>query len=257
MSVASSKAVAYANGVAYWMGKEKFYKYDGTVQPLRCDVRKFIFDDLDKGQYEQTFAGTLEEYHEIWWFYVSKDNTSKVAPDKYVVYNYLEDIWYIGTMDRSAWLDSPINDFPLAATNTYNLVEHENGNDDGQGATNIALNSYITSGRFGIESGTSFTFVDKLIPDMSFVGSDSNAPSVDFTVLAGNEPGSLDHASVGGGSEREVQVLTEIDNYTDIVNIRMRGREMALKVASDSLGTRWQLGTPRINMRPDGRRGAK
>ena len=257
MSVASSKAVAYANGVAYWMGKEKFYKYDGTVQPLRCDVRKFIFDDLDKGQYEQTFAGTLEEYHEIWWFYVSKDNTSKVAPDKYVVYNYLEDIWYIGTMDRSAWLDSPINDFPLAATNTYNLVEHENGNDDGQGATNVALNSYITSGRFGIESGTSFTFVDKLIPDMSFVGSDSNAPSVDFIVLAGNEPGSLDHASVGGGSEREVQVSTEIDNYTDIVNIRMRGREMALKVASDSLGTRWQLGTPRINMRPDGRRGAK
>jgi hypothetical protein len=257
MSVASSKAVAYANGVAYWMGKEKFYKYDGTVQPLRCDVRKFIFDDLDKGQYEQTFAGTLEEYHEIWWFYVSKDNQFRVAPDKYVVYNYLEDIWYIGTMDRSAWLDSPINDFPLAATNTYNLVEHENGNDDGQGATNVALNSYITSGRFGIESGTSFTFVDKLIPDMSFVGSDSNAPSVDFTVLAGNEPGSLDHASVGGGSEREVQVLTEIDNYTDIVNIRMRGREMALKVASDSLGTRWQLGTPRINMRPDGRRGAK
>ena len=257
MSVASSKAVAYANGVAYWMGKEKFYKYDGTVQPIRCDVRKFIFDDLDKGQYEQTFAGTLEEYHEIWWFYVSKDNQFRVAPDKYVVYNYLEDIWYIGTMDRSAWLDSPINDFPLAATNTYNLVEHENGNDDGQGATNIALNSYITSGRFGIESGTSFTFVDKLIPDMSFVGSDSNAPSVDFTVLAGNEPGSLDHASVGGGSEREVQVSTEIDNYTDIVNIRMRGREMALKVASDSLGTRWQLGTPRINMRPDGRRGAK
>ena len=257
MSVASSKAVAYANGVAYWMGKEKFYKYDGTVQPIRCDVRKFIFDDLDKGQYAQTFAGTLEEYHEIWWFYVSKDNTSKVAPDKYVVYNYLEDIWYIGTMDRSAWLDSPINDFPLAATNTYNLVEHENGNDDGQGATNIALNSYITSGRFGIESGTSFTFVDKLVPDMSFVGSDSDAPSVDFTILAGNEPGSLDHASVGGGSEREVQVSTEIDNYTDIVNIRMRGRDMALKVSSDSLGTRWQLGTPRLNMRPDGRRGAK
>lgn len=257
MSVASSKAVAYANGVAYWMGKEKFYKYDGTVQPLRCDVRKFIFDDLDKGQYEQTFAGTLEEYHEIWWFYVSKDNQFRVAPDKYVVYNYLEDIWYVGTMDRSAWLDSPINDFPLAATNTYNLVEHENGNDDGQGDTNIAINSYITSGRFGIEAGSSFTFVDKLIPDMSFVGSDSNAPNVDFTVLAGNEPGSLDHASVGGGSEREVQVSTEIDNYTDIVNIRMRGREMALKVASDSLGTRWQLGTPRINMRPDGRRGAK
>jgi len=215
MSVASSKAVAYANGVAYWMGKEKFYKYDGTVQPLRCDVRKFIFDDLDKGQYEQTFAGTLEEYHEIWWFYVSKDNTSKVAPDKYV----------------------------------------------GQGDTNIAINSYITSGRFGIEAGSSFTFVDKLIPDMSFVGSDSNAPSVDFALFADDAPGRERRGSdsVGGNAEQPVHVLsvTNVDNYTDIVNIRMRGREMALKVASDSLGTRWQLGTPRINMRPDGRRGAK
>lgn len=257
MSVISSKAAAYANGVAYWMGVNKFYKYDGTVQPLRCDVRKFIFDDMNPGQHRQVFAGTVEEYHEIWWFYVSKDNTAKVAPDKYVVYNYAEDIWYVVTLDRSAWLDSPINDFPLAATNTYNLVEHENGNDDGQVAINKPVNAHITSGRFGIEAGSSFTFVDKLIPDMSFVGSDSDAPSVDFTVLAGNEPGSLDHASVGGGSEREVQVSTEVDNYTDIVNIRMRGREMALKVASNSLGTRWQLGTPRINMRPDGRRGAK
>ena len=252
MSVASSKAVAYANGVAYWMGKEKFYKYDGTVQPLRCDVRKYVFDDLDKGQYEQVFAGTLEEYHEIWWFYC---DSQRVAPNKYVVYNYLEDIWYIGSMDRSAWYDSPINDFPLAATDTYNLVEHENGNDDGQGATSSAINAYITSGRFGIESGNSFTFVDKLIPDMSFVGSDSNNPSADLTILAGDEPGALDHASVGGDSEKEVQVLTTVDNYTDIINIRMRGRDMAIKVSSDSLGTRWQLGTPRLNMRPDGRRG--
>lgn len=257
LSVISSKAAAYANGVAYWMGVNKFYKYDGTVQPLRCDVRKFIFDDMNPGQQGQVFAGTVEEYHEIWWFYVSKTNTSKISPDKYVVYNYAEDIWYIGTLDRSAWLDSPINDFPLAATNTFNLVEHENGNDDAQAATTQPINAHITSGRFGIESGNSFTFVDKLIPDMSFVGSDSDAPSVDFEILADNEPGALDHSSVGGGSEREVQVSTEIDNYTDIVNIRMRGRDMALKISSDSLGTRWQLGTPRLNMRPDGRRGAK
>jgi hypothetical protein len=255
MSVISSKAAAYANGVAYWMGVGKFYKYDGAVQPLRCDVRKFVFDDMNPGQQGQVFAGSLEEYHEIWWFYVSKSNTAKVAPDKYVVYNYAEDIWYVGTLDRSAWLDSPINDFPLAATNTYNLVEHENGNDDGQAATTSPINAFITSGRFGIESGNSFTFVDKLVPDMSFVGSDSDAPSVDFTVLAADEPGALDNGSEGGNSEKQVQVSTEIDNYTDIVNIRMRGRDMALKISSDSLGTRWQLGTPRLNMRPDGRRG--
>jgi len=259
MSVASSKAVAYANGVAYWMGKEKFYKYDGTVQPLRCDVRKFIFDDLDKGQYAQTFAGTLEEYHEIWWFYVSDSNTSRVAPDKYVVYNYLEDIWYVGTMDRSAWLDSPINDFPLAATNTYNLVEHENGNDDGQGATNIAIDAYITSGQFGIESGTSFTFVDKLIPDVTFVGSSSATPSVDMSLLASSEPGAANNnpLSQGGNSEKEVILVAEtVDQYTEQVDIRVRGRQMAIKLASDSLGTKWQLGTPRLNMRPDGRRGS-
>ncbi len=259
MSVASSKAVAYANGVAYWMGKEKFYKYDGTVQPLRCDVRKFIFDDLDKGQYAPTFAGTLEEYHEIWWFYVSDSNTSRVAPDKYVVYNYLEDIWYVGTMDRSAWLDSPINDFPLAATNTYNLVEHENGNDDGQGATNIAIDAYITSGQFGIESGTSFTFVDKLIPDVTFVGSSSATPSVDMSLLASSEPGAANNnpLSQGGNSEKEVILVAEtVDQYTEQVDIRVRGRQMAIKLASDSLGTKWQLGTPRLNMRPDGRRGS-
>jgi hypothetical protein len=259
MSVISSKAAAYANGVAYWMGIGKFYKYDGAVQPLRCDVRKFVFDDMNLGQQGQVFAGSLEEYHEIWWFYVSKSNTAKIAPDKYVVYNYAEDIWYVGTLDRSAWLDSPINDFPLAATNTYNLVEHENGNDDGQAATTQPINAHITSGKFGIESGNSFTFVDKLVPDMSFVGSDSNAPNVDFALFADDAPGRerLGSDSVGGNAEQPVYVLsvTNVDNYTDIVNIRMRGRDMAIKISSDSLGTRWQLGTPRLNMRPDGRRG--
>lgn len=259
MSVISSKAAAYANGVAYWMGVGKFYKYDGTVQPLRCDVRKFVFDDMNPGQQGQVFAGSLEEYHEIWWFYVSKSNTTKVAPDKYVVYNYAEDIWYVGTLDRSAWLDSPINDFPLAATNTYNLVEHENGNDDGQAATTQPINAHITSGKFGIESGNSFTFVDKLVPDMSFVGSDSNAPNVYFALFADDAPGRerLGSDSVGGNAEQPVYVLsvTNVDNYTDIVNIRMRGRDMAIKISSDSKGTRWQLGTPRLNMRPDGRRG--
>jgi len=256
LSVASSKAVAYANGVAYWMGKEKFYRYDGTVQPLRCDVRKHVFDDLDKGQYEQVFAGTLEEYHEIWWFYC---DSQRVAPNKYVVYNYLEDIWYVGTMGRSAWYDSPINDFPLAATDTYNLVEHENGNDNGQGATLEAIDSFITSGQFGIESGTSFTFIDKVVPDISFVGSTAGSPSVEMSLLASSEPGSADNnpASEGGVNEGQVALAVDtVDEYTDQLDVRVRGRQMAIKVQSASLGTKWQLGTPRLNMRPDGRRGS-
>lgn len=257
MSVISSKAAAYANGVAYWMGVGKFYKYDGTVQPLRCDVRKFIFDDMNPGQQGQVFAGSLEEYHEIWWFYVSKSNTAKVAPDKYVVYNYIDDVWYVGTLDRSAWFDSPINDFPLAATNTYNLVEHENGNDDGQAATVTPINAFITSGQFGIESGNSFAFVDKLIPDVSFTASSTDSPSVEFTTLASSEPGSLNNnpLSEGGNSSGQVLGTAIVDNYTDQLDIRARGRQMAIKISSDSLGTRWQLGTPRLNMRPDGRRG--
>lgn len=256
LSVASSKAVAYANGVAYWMGKEKFYKYDGAVQPLRCDVRKHVFDDLDKGQYEQVFAGTLEEYHEIWWFYC---DSQRVAPNKYVVYNYLEDIWYVGTMGRSAWYDSPINDFPLAATDTYNLVEHENGNDNGQGATLEAIDSFITSGQFGIESGTSFTFIDKVVPDLSFVGSNASSPSVEMSLLASSEPGSADNnpASEGGVNEGQVALAVgTVDEYTEQLDVRVRGRQMAIKVQSTALGTKWQLGTPRLNMRPDGRRGS-
>ena len=258
LSVISSKAAAYANGVAYWMGVGKFYKYDGTVQPLRCDVRKFVFDDMDDGQQRQVFAGTIEEYHEVWWFYVSDSNVSKVAPDKYVVYNYAEDIWYVGTLDRSAWLDSSINDFPLAATNTNNLVEHENGNDDGQAAEVVAIDSFITSGQFGIESGNSFTFVDKLIPDLQFLGSDSASPSVDITLLASSEPGAADNSplSAGGNSSLEVLSSNAVDQYTDQLNIRVRGRQMAIKVSSDARGTKWQLGTPTINMRPDGRRGS-
>lgn len=255
LSVASSKAAAYANGVTYWMGKEKFYKYDGTVQPLRCDVRKYVFDDLDRGQYEQTFAGTLEEYHEIWWFYC---DSQRVAPNKYVVYNYLEDIWYVGSMGRSAWYDSPINDFPLAATDTYNLVEHENGNDNGQGATLEAIDSFITSGQFGIESGTSFTFIDKVVPDLSFVGSSAGSPSVEMSLLASSEPGAADNipASEGGVNEGQVVLAVDtVDEYTDQLDVRVRGRQMAIKVRSNALGTKWQLGTPRLNMRPDGRRG--
>ena len=258
ISVASSKAAAYANGVAYWMGKEKFYKYDGTVQALRCDVRKFVFDDMDKGQYEQVFAGTLEEYHEIWWFYVSTSNTSQVSPDKYVVYNYVDDIWYIGTLGRSAWLDSKINDFPIAATDTFNLVEHEHGSDDGQAVNIAAITSHITSGQFGIESGNSFSFVDRLIPDLSFVGSEVDSPSATISLLASSEPGSGDNSplSEGGNNSQEVIVAEEIDQYTDKLDLRVRGRQIAIKVESSSEGTKWQLGTPRINMRPDGRRGS-
>ena len=255
ISVASSKAAAYANGVTYWMGKEKFYKYDGTVQPLRCDVRKYIFDDLEQGQYGQVFAGTLEEYHEVWWFYCSEE---RVAPNKYVVYNYLEDIWYYGTLDRSAWLDSTINDFPLAATESYNLVEHENGLDNNQDASTTPITAFITSGQFGIESGNSFTFVDRIIPDIQFLGSASDGDiSTTLSILGASESGAAnnDPLSEGGNSDGPVVTTNSVDQYTKQLDVRVRGRQIAVKVESNTLGVKWQLGTLRLNMRPDGRRG--
>lgn len=257
MSIASSKAVAYVNGVAYWMGVGKFYKYDGTAQPMRCDVRTYIFEDLDETQYPQVFAGTLEEYHEVWWFYCSKDNVNNVAPDKYVVYNYMDDIWYYGTMDRSAWLDSPLNDFPLAATSVNNLVEHEVGNDDGKEADTQPINAYIESGQFGIESGTSFTFIDKIIPDVSFVGSSSGGPAVTMSLLGASEPGAAnnDPLSEGGNSSGTVLSQNTVEQYTEQLDTRVRGRQLAIKIESTEAGVAWQLGTPRLNMRPDGRRG--
>ena len=257
MSIASSKAVAYVNGVAYWMGVGKFYKYDGTAQPMRCDVRTYIFEDLDETQYAQVFAGTLEEYHEVWWFYCSEDNVNNVAPDKYVVYNYMDDIWYYGTMDRSAWLDSPLNDFPLAATSVNNLVEHEVGNDDGKEADTQPITAYIESGQFGIESGTSFTFIDKIIPDVSFVGSNSGGPAVTMSLLGSSEPGAAnnDPLSEGGNSSGTVLSQNTVEQYTEQLDTRVRGRQLAIKIESTEAGVAWQLGTPRLNMRPDGRRG--
>ena len=138
ISVASQNCVAYANGVAYWMGKDKFYKYDGRTQPLRCDLRRFIFTDFNTEQYDQVFAGTNESFHEIWWFYCSSNVTDI---DRYVVYNYVEDAWYYGTMARTAWLDSGLRDNPLAATYSYNLVNHEQGNDDNETATTQPINA--------------------------------------------------------------------------------------------------------------------
>jgi len=281
ISVASSKAVAYANGVAYWMGKGKFYKYDGTVQPLRCDVQRFVFSGdtssttrhLDINQQEQVFAGTLEEFHEIWWFYSSVSN-GKSEPDKYVVYNYAEDIWYYGHLRRSAWLDSPINDFPLAATSTNNLVEHENGLMDNEGASSASFTSNIRSNSFTLDDGDRFMHVDKILPDIDF-GESSSGAKVNMYMLPTDNPGSGyydDVTNLAGDIDQEgfnakgsqVTVLYT-DNFnsrnstgttTRELSTRYRGRDMALVITDyGSRDVKWQLGTPIINLRPDGRRG--
>ena len=254
-SIAGQNAVAYANGVAFWMGIDKFYKYDGRAQPLRCDLRKFIFDDFNRQQFSQVVAGTNEAYHEVWWFYCSANATQN---DRYVVYNYMEDIWYYGNLGRSAWLDSGLRDYPLAATFTNNLVNHEQGIDDNETGTTLPIHSYIASTQFDLGDGDRFAFIYRMLPDLRFDGSTTGSPSVTMTLLPLANSGSGYNSPLSEGGTNTATVtrtsVLPIEQYTGQVYTRVRGRQLALKIESDGEGVQWQLGTPRIDMRPDGRR---
>jgi len=254
-SIASKASVAYANGVAYWMGRDKFYKYDGTTQPLRCDLRKFIFNDFNDSQYNQVTSGTNEAFHEVWWFYPSSISSTN---DKYVVYNYQEDIWYYGTMGRTAWLDSGLQGHPYAATYNNTLVEHEVGNDDAETATVNPINAYITSAQFDIDDGDKFSFVSRLLPDVTFDGStvDGAAINMSLSTLKNSGAGRKTPASTGGNSSGDVlrTVTTPVEEYTGQINMRIRGRQISLKLESTASGVAWQSGVQRLDIRPDGRR---
>jgi hypothetical protein len=255
VSIASQNAVAYANGTAYWMGNDKFYKYDGRAQPLRCDLRKFIFDDFNDQQYAQVISGTNESYHEVWWFYCSANSAQN---DRYVVYNYMEDIWYYGTMGRTAWLDSGLRNYPLAATYNYNLVDHEQGVDDNETGTAVPIYAYIASSEFDLNDGHQFAFIWRILPDITFSGSIVENPTATMTLLPLKNSGSgyTSPTSAGGvdsGTITRTAVLP-IEKFTGQIYTRVRGRQLAMKIESTGLGVAWQLGAPRLDMRPDGRR---
>ena len=186
-SITSQNSVAYANGVSYWMGKDKFYKYDGRAQPLPCDLRKHVFTDFNTLQYNQVFGGSNEAFHEVWWFYCS---SSATAIDRYVVYNYLEDIWYYGSMARTAWLDSGLRSFPLAATYNSLLVDHENGIDDNETSTSAAISAFITSAEFDLDDGHQFMLMSRVLPDVSFEGSTADSPVINMTFFPTKSSGS-------------------------------------------------------------------
>jgi len=254
ISIISPNAVAQASGIVYWMGVDKFYAYDGRIQTLNCDLRRFIFQDINLTQESQVFAGTNEGFNEVWWFYCSADVT---AVDRYVVYNYQEKVWYYGTMARTAWLDSGLQPSPLAATYTYNLVNQEQGLDDKETATTTAINAYISSSEFDIGDGHNFGFVWRVLPDLTFEDSVNSPtgvlPTVTMTLygLANSGSGQTSTAAqpvVKGNT----YVLTE--EFTGQIFTRMRGRQMIFKIGSNQIGTAWQLGAPRIDIRPDGRR---
>ncbi len=249
ISIVGQNAVAIASGIVYWMGVDKFYSYSGRVQTLRCDLRRHVFSNINQQQGQQVFAGTNEGFNEVWWFYCSA-NSSTV--DSYVVYNYAEDVWYYGTLARTAWIDSGLRDYPIAATYTYNLVEHENGLDNNETATPTAINAYIESAEFDIEDGQNFGFVWRMVPDLTFQGSTANTPQVTMTMYGMNGSGS----GFNTEAAKNVSQVTSstIEQFTNIIYTRIRGRQMIMKIESDQLGCTWQLGAPRIDLRPDGRR---
>lgn len=257
ISIMGQNAVAVASGVVYWMGVDKFYKYDGRVLTLRCDLRQFIYSDINMSQSQQVFAGTNEGFNEVWWFYCSADST---VVDKYVVYNYAEDIWYYGTMGRTAWLDSGLRDYPLAATYTYNLVNHEQGVDDNETETPLPIAASIGSSEFDIDDGDHFGFIWRVLPDITFRGStDGTEPQVTMTMIPMQNSGSGSNipASVGGNDSATVQRITNatIETFTGQIYVRVRGRQMIFEVSSNRIGTQWQLGAPRFDIKQDGRRG--
>ena len=255
-SIIGPNAAVVASGVIYWMGVEKFYKYDGRTQTMRCDLLRHIFQDINLAQASQVFAGTNEGFNEVWWFYCSASSTNI---DLYVIYNYSEDVWSYGTLGRTAWLDSGLRNHPLAATYSYNLVDHEQGNDDNVSGTPVAISSIIGSAEFDIDDGDHFGFVWRMLPDITFRGSDAASPQVTMTLIPMQNSGSgyNNPISVGGNSSATVTRTSTsvIEQFTGQVYVRVRGRQMIIQIESNQLGCAWQLGSPRIDIKQDGRRG--
>lgn len=255
ISLVSSDAAVVVNGVAYWMGLDTFYQYDGRVAPLPCTLRKFVFGDINLQQAGQFFAGTNEAFTEVWWFYVSAGSTTI---DRYVVYNYADKIWYHGTMHRTAWWDSALYGKPLAAFNDTVLV-HETGTDDLSTTTPAPIEAYIESAPVDIGDGDHAAFVWRMLPDITFDGSSAGNPqvTVELRPFRGSGAPVKSPQSVGGQAEGDIvrTATAVVEQYTEQVPLRVRGRQISMKLSSTALGMAWQLGTPRVDMRPDGKRG--
>ena len=255
ITIASPLSAIAVDDMVFWMGEQEFYMYSGQVQKLPCSVRAYVFDDFNQDQAEKVTASVNSSYSEIWWFYPSATVTNGLMNqniDKYVVYNYQEKVWYYGNLPRTAWIDRGIGQYPIAASIDGYLYYHEFGTDDGSVNPPAGISSYIESSQMSIGAGDNFVLLSKLIPDVTFAGSTSPSPNVDFTLETRRFPGTdYDQTKV---SNIVRSSTIPVEQYTDQVRIRMRGRSFALKIESANTGVEWRLGTPRVELRPDGRR---
>ena len=237
------------NDVVYWMGKEEFYVYAGQVQKIPCTVKDYIFSDFNRDQAEKVTAGHNSAYGEVWWFYCSGSSSNN---NKYVVFNYEQNIWYYGSMARTAWMDRGTGQYPIAASTDNYLYYHEFGEDDGSTNPVSGISAHIESSQIDIGDGEQFLFARRLIPDMTFRDSTSETPTATFTVKARDFPGATYGNTSSGDTEQSSS--SPIELFTSQIHTRIRGRSFAIKVESSQQGTAWRLGTPRIDLRPDGRR---
>jgi len=256
ISIAGPNVVSEANNVVMWMGHDKFYFYDGRVNTLPTTLKQYVFDDINLTQGDIFFSGVNSEFNEVIWFYCSA--ASNII-NRYVIYNYQEQIWYFGTLSRTAWFDSQIFKYPLATHGGY-IYKHEDGVDDGQplGASPQPINAYIQSADMAIEDGDKFILTKRVIPDINFTTSTAaTTPEVEMTVGVRNFPGAASSTTdvAGNTLSRDVITTASIDQYTNQVFVRARGRQMNFRVASDKVGTQWELGAVRVDFKQDGRRG--
>ena len=249
VTIASPLSAVAVDDMVYWMGEDAFYVYSGQVQKLPCSVRSYIFDDFNDAQIEKVTCGVNSSYSEIWWFYPSADSSDL---DRYVVFNYEENAWYYGALTRSAWIDRGISSYPIAAALDGYLYYHEFGSDDGSENPPTAIASYIESSQMSIGAGDSFVFLTRLIPDITFEGSSATSPAVSMTLETRPFPGSDYTGTTANTVTRSA--TTPVEQFTDQVYVRLRGRSFALKINSSATGVEWRLGTPRVEIRPDGRR---
>jgi len=245
ISIISANATAVASGAVFWMGTDKFYFYNGRAETLPCTLLDYIFNDINRTQADQIFAGTNEGFSEIWWFYCSAGSDTI---DRYVIFNYDEKLWYYGTMNRSAWLDSPLKDYPLAA-NGGMIYLHENGVDDDRTG---AINAWLESSDFDIGDGEEFMFVRRIIPDVTFDGSSAANPAINMVLTPRNSPGAPYKSSSSTSITRTATV--PVDQFTEYKAVRLRGRQMRLRIESTDVGVQWSLGVPRIDIQSDGRK---
>jgi hypothetical protein len=251
--IAGPNTAISVNDVVFWMGQENFYMYDGRIQPIPCSVRQYVFKDINRNQSFKFHAGSLASQSEVWWYYCSA--TSEEI-DSYVVYNYLEQTWYYGKLARTAWNDRAAGQrsYPQAASTDHYLYDQEFGLDDGSQNPAVPVDAFVQSSDFDIGDGDQFMFIRRIIPDLNFSNSTAAAPQVEFTMTARNYNGSALGQGSDSGDVIRTSVVSGQDNYTNQLFMRLRGRQMNLKVSSDTSGVDWRLGSPRLEMRPDGRR---